>query len=299
VLIHPLDLCFSGYAHTIASYLVDGPDGPVLVETGPTATLETLKARLADHGYAPPDIRHVLVTHIHLDHAGAAGWWAQHGTRVYVHHRGAPHLVDPSRLLASAARVYGDGMAELWGEVVPAPPESVTALHDGDQIAAGGLTFVAIETPGHASHHMVFRLGDAAFTGDIAGIRLPGPMLLELPTPPPDFDLELWVQSLDHLAGAHFSVLLPTHYGPVEDVGEHLAAVRGLLIDTADFVRQRLAAGVERGVLIQQLTDWRRERGALVGLSKTDLDRREAVNPAEMCVDGLIRYWRKAGENRD
>src|SRR5262245_24856094 len=151
--IHVLDLRFRGAPHGIAAFVVLGPDGTVLVETGPGSTLATLHAELARVGLQSSDIRDVLVTHIHLDHAGAAGWWAQHGARVHVHHIGAPHLIDPERLLASAGRIYGEAMGELWGQFLPAPAHKVFAHHDGDVILAGGLRFVAHDTPGHARHH--------------------------------------------------------------------------------------------------------------------------------------------------
>src|SRR5690606_8936954 len=121
-----------GMSQVTAVYLLVGPDGPVLIETGPGSTLPAVRAALAAHGFAPADVRAVLLTHIHLDHAGAAGWWAQQGTPIYVHHVGAPHLIDPTKLLASATRIYGDNMGPLWGEMLAAPAERVTPLHDGD-----------------------------------------------------------------------------------------------------------------------------------------------------------------------
>ena len=197
--IHTLDLLFQNVPQAIAAYLVIGPEGPLLVETGPGSTLQNLKAQLGRHGLAPQDIGQVLVTHIHLDHAGAAGWWGQQGAQIYVHHVGAPHLIDPSRLLASAARIYGDQMDTLWGPMLPTPAEKVTAVYDGDIIQAGGLEFLALDTPGHARHHHVYRLGNLAFTGDAAGIQLPDSRLIDLPAPPPEFELEVWQQTIDRL----------------------------------------------------------------------------------------------------
>jgi len=137
VQIETIDLQYRGVSRVIASYLIVGPEGPVLVETGPGSTLETLLAGLNDHGVAPADIRHVFVTHIHLDHAGAAGWWAGQGATVYVHPFGAPHLIDPSKLIASATRIYKDEMETLWGEILPAPPDNVMAIQDGQVIPDG------------------------------------------------------------------------------------------------------------------------------------------------------------------
>ena len=295
--IHTLDLNFRNVPHAIAAYLVVGPEGPALVETGPSSTLETLVARLAEHGYAPADIRHVLVTHIHLDHAGAAGWWAERqNAQVYVHRLGAPHLIDPSKLLSSAKRIYGDMMDSLWGDVRPAPADRVTALNDGNTIRVAGLTFTALDTPGHARHHHTFRLGDVAFTGDAAGIRLPGSPLIFLPSPPPEFDLEAWQHTLARLRGENFATIYPTHFGPIDDVRAHLKAFNTLLHESAEFVRERMQASVERDELVQAYTAWNRNRAEALGIPEDTFQRYEITNPLFMSVDGMMRYWRKKWE---
>ena len=294
--IHVLDLNFRDTPHAIAAYLVVGPAGPALVETGPGSTLGTLRARLAECGYAPADIRHVLVTHVHLDHAGAAGWWARQGAQVYVHRAGAPHLVDPSKLLTSARRIYGDRMESLWGDVLPIPAEQVTALDDGDTIHVAGLTFTALDTPGHATHHHVFCLGDIAFSGDAAGVRLPDSSLIALPSPPPEFDLQAWLGTLACLWRENFSVIYPTHFGPVDDVRGHLEAFEALLRESAAFVRDRMRAGVERGELVRQYVDWNRDRAVKQGIPEGVFQQYETANPLFMSVDGIMRYWRKQWE---
>lgn len=291
--VHVLDLSFSGYAHTIATYLVVGPEGAAMVETGPGSTRETLKARLADHGFGPPDVGHVFLTHIHLDHAGAAGWWAQQGATICVHHVGAPHLVDPSRLLASAGRVYGEAMETLWGDFLPAPAERVLAVHDGDHIAAGGLDFQAIETNGHARHHLVYVVEDVAFTGDICGIRLPDSRLIELPTPPPDFHLEQWLASLERLRALGLRTLYPTHFGPIEEVDAHLTATAELLRETVSFIAERFAAGMARDDIVADFRHWQQCRAAEAGVPMADYARHETLNPPSMCVDGVLRYLQK------
>ena len=220
--IQALDLSFQNVPRVTASYLVVGPDGPVLVETGPSSTLSQMQRQLAGAGYSPAEIRHVLVTHIHLDHAGAAGWWAQQGAQIYVHHVGAPHLIDPGKLLASASRIYGDQMDLLWGDVLPAPAERVTPIFDGDTVAVAGLAFTAMETPGHASHHHAYLLGDIVFTGDAAGIHLPELSMVDLPAPPPEFNLELWLSTVDRLREGNFKAIYPTHFGEVLQWRRHL-----------------------------------------------------------------------------
>jgi glyoxylase-like metal-dependent hydrolase (beta-lactamase superfamily II) len=291
--IHPLDLNYQNIPRATAAYLVSAPGGPVLVETGPASTLDTLKARLAEHGHTPADVRHVLVTHIHLDHAGAAGWWAQQGAQVYVHHVGARHLVDPSRLLASARRIYGEAMDQLWGQTLPAPAEQVRALHDGDVVQANGLTFTALDTPGHARHHLVFLLGQVAFTGDAAGVRMPGSDFISIPAVPPEFDLQTWQETVTRLLDLNLSALYPTHYGLIENVREHLQALSALLDEAAQFVRTRMQAGLERDALVEQYTAWQHQRAQSHGFAQRDLQRLETANPTFMSADGLMRYWHK------
>ncbi|MCL4267704.1 MAG: MBL fold metallo-hydrolase [Anaerolineae bacterium] len=294
--IHTLDLHFQDTAETIAAYLVEGPDGLVLVETGPGSTLPALRAQLHQHGVQPADIHHVIVTHIHFDHAGAAGWWAQQGATIHVHHFGAGHLINPEKLIASATRIYGDQMDSLWGQLLPAPAEKVVPLFDGDTIEAGGLAFTAVETPGHARHHHVIRLGNVAFTGDAGGMKLGQRPLLDIPAPPPEFDLEAWQWSLDKLLGMGLERIYPTHFGAVENVTEHLLAIKKLVDESAQFVREKMAAGVERDELIAQYTAWNHGRAYAAGLSDESIRKYEIANPLYMSVDGMMRYWRKRNE---
>ena len=154
--LHTIDLHYLGIPQAIAAFVMMGSDGPVLIETGPASTLNNLADGLASLNLGLADIRHALVTHIHLDHAGAAGHLARNGTRIYVHEFGAKHLIDPSRLIESATRIYADQMDRLWGSIVPVPEKLVTPVHDGDVIAIGDLRFTALETPGHARHHHAF-----------------------------------------------------------------------------------------------------------------------------------------------
>jgi glyoxylase-like metal-dependent hydrolase (beta-lactamase superfamily II) len=293
--LHILDLNFQNVPETIASYLLIGPDGPVLVETGPGSTLGALQAGLAQHGVAPGDVRHVFVTHIHLDHAGAAGWWAQQGAQIYVHPFGAPHLIDPSRLLKSASRIYGDKMDSLWGDFLPAPAERVTAVHDGAVVEAAGLTFHVIETPGHARHHHVYRVADLAFTGDIAGIRLPSIPFMDVPAPPPEFELEVWQESIDRLLAEPLRTIYPTHFGPITAVADHLIALRDLLPETAVVVKQMLEAGLDRDEMVSQYYEWNRNRARQLGISDAAIHQYETANPWYMSVDGIVRYWQKQG----
>lgn len=294
--IHTLDLEFQDVSEAIAAYLVQGPAGWVLIETGPMTTLSTLQSKLAEHGLTPADIGDVLVTHIHLDHAGAAGWWAQQGARVYVHPVGAPHLIDPSRLWQSAGRIYGDEMETLWGTILPAPKEKVIEVGDGDQIEVAGLTLTALSTPGHAWHHHVYQLGRIAFSGDAVGIRIPGSPWVSLPAPPPEFDRETWHKTLDRLQAAAFQALYLTHFGCVDDVQNQIGQMRTLLDAATAFIDQRRRGGTPQAELIRDYAEWNREQAMAAGMGLDDYPKYEAANPLFMSVAGITRYLRKREE---
>lgn len=294
--IHCLDLDFQGRARAIAAYLVMAPEGPLLVETGPASTLPTLLARMAEHGVRPAELRGIFVSHIHLDHAGAAGHLAHAAAPVYVHPAGAPHLVDPSRLLASAGRVYGQEMDRLWGQMRPLPEAWVIPVADGQVVERAGLAFEAIETPGHARHHHVWRLGDRAFTGDAAGVRLPGQRLVALPAPPPEFDLEAWERTIARLAALDLEEILPTHFGPHRDVAWQLQRFGEVLREAAGLIRQGLQEGLDREALLARYRDWDRAQAEAAGLNEADLAAYAKANPLAMSVDGIARYWRKLAE---
>jgi glyoxylase-like metal-dependent hydrolase (beta-lactamase superfamily II) len=294
--IYTIDLNFQGIPKTIACYLLDGPDGYVLVETGPGSTLPTLLAWLAKKGLTPNDIKHVLVTHIHLDHSGAAGWWANQGAQVYVHHVGAQHLIDPRRLLASASLIYGSQMQPLWGEITPAPAERITPLYDGDKVEVAGIALTALDTPGHAYHHHVYVLDTIAFTGDAAGVRILDTGLVDVPAPPPEFNLDVWQTTIARLLNHSFEAIYPTHFGKLIEWRNQLESLSDLLETAAYFVKRRLDRGLDREIILGDYKEWRRGRALEVGMPSEDLDRCELANPHHMSVDGITRYWRKQAE---
>lgn len=229
----PIDLLHLGTAKVICCWDVDG----VLVDPGPQSCEETLVAAL--DGERP---RALLLTHIHFDHAGAAGALVRRwpDLPVYVHERGAPHLADPERLVASAARLYGgeDGLRRLWGEVVPVPESNLRVLRGGERAIEGG--FDVEYTPGHASHHVSYLHADTgwAFVGDVAGVRIPPSALVVAPTPPPDIDVAAWERSLDTVAGWRPQSLGLTHFGAVDDPPAQLAACRAALRSQAELVER-------------------------------------------------------------
>ncbi|HSH02298.1 MAG TPA: MBL fold metallo-hydrolase [Anaerolineae bacterium] len=295
-MIHTIDLNFQGVPQAIAAYLVQGERGLALIETGPASTLPQLTAGLAQHGLTPADIKDVLVTHIHFDHAGAAGWWAQQGATVYVHEVGAPHLIDPSRLVRSATRIYGDDMDRLWGTLYPAPEDKVVALNDGDVVTVGDLQFVAHDTPGHAYHHFVYQLGDVGFTGDAAGICLPGSELVDLPAPPPEFNLEVWQNTVAKIEGLGLNTLYLTHFGKRDDVQGQLNELRERLTAVTTFIHNLQQQGLTRDEIVDAFLTWSRERAEAAGMTAEQYDQYETANPLPMSVDGVLRYWRKRDE---
>jgi len=230
----PIDLHHLGRERIIASYLLDTDDGPAIFDCGPSTTVDALKAGLADRGLSLTDVRHLLLSHIHLDHAGAAGVLVREHPALQVHVSpiGAPHLVDPSRLEKSARRLYGDTFDVLWGELAPVPESNVHV------VAEHVLGLECFPTPGHASHHVCYLDRDGTlYAGDAAGVRItPGRFVLP-PTPPPEFDLDAWQTTLEALEERAPERLALIHWGVFDDVQRHLADLRLELYEWADFIR--------------------------------------------------------------
>ena len=271
-----IDVMHLGHDRVIGAYELDG----VIVDPGPSTSMETLLAGLVD------EPRALLLTHIHLDHAGASGSLVKRfpELRVYVHEAGAPHLVDPAKLLKSAARLYGHDMERLWGEVLPVPAENIVALEGGESI--GG--FRVAYTPGHASHHVAYlheATGDA-YVGDVAGVRIPPFDFTIAPTPPPDIDVEAWERSLDIVAGWDPARLCLTHFGHAEEPASQLEHIRerlGWMAELArDGDREHFMTGVD--ARIDELAE-----------PEVAARLRQAA-PLDQQWLGLERYWRKRAE---
>ena len=231
--LEPIDLHHLGAERTVASYVLETDDGPALFDCGPSTTIEALKAGLDARGLKLTEIRHLLLSHIHFDHAGATGVLVREhpALQVHVSELGAPHLVDPSRLEASARRLFGDAFDTLWGELAPVPPENVHVV--GERV----LGLDCFPTPGHASHHVSYLGGDGTlYAGDAAGVRvLPGRTVLP-PTPPPEIDVELWQRTLDEIERRGPERLALIHFGVADDPVRHLAELHLELYDWAEFV---------------------------------------------------------------
>lgn len=289
--IHTIDLHFQGLSENIAAYLVETSAGPVLVETGPHSTIDKLREGVAHVGFALEDIQHVFLTHIHLDHAGAAWWFAQQGARVYVHPRGYKHLAAPERLMASAKRIYQDKMDELWGQMNPIAEDRLEAVEDRVVFTIGDTAVVAHHTPGHAVHHIAWQMGSALFTGDVGGVSIRGGAVIP-PCPPPDIDLVAWLQSLARIRELSPKQLYLTHFGPVDYSLAHLDELASRLQRWAEW----MCPHFERGASIPEVTPAFQamvEQDLLAnGTPAEHIAKYEAANPSWMGAAGLLRYWK-------
>jgi glyoxylase-like metal-dependent hydrolase (beta-lactamase superfamily II) len=292
------DLNFQDLPRIIASGIVHGAGGVAIVDPGPSSTLPRLRSALSAAGLSLDDVTSILLTHIHLDHAGATGTLLRERPRirVYVHEKGAPHMAKPEKLLASATRLYGDAMGRLWGEVLPVPPSAMDVLQGGERVVLGTRRFDVQYTPGHASHHVSYfdRESGVAFVGDTAGVRLMHGGFVMPPTPPPDVDLEAWHHSLGLIERWRPETLFLTHFGPSSPVGHHLSALRDHLT---------LTSGLAKRSLEREGTDADREEWFADEL-RSELTRRmnhadahayEVAGRFDLNWRGLARYWRKKG----
>ena len=289
-----LDLNFQGKTHAIASYLIKHSTGAILIESGPGSTLSALKAGLAVNGFSLADVTHVLLTHIHLDHAGAAGRIAQEsGAKVYVHPIGAPHMLNPEKLIASATRIYGDKMDTLWGEFLPVPQNQLKVPNDAEEIVIGNLRFLPVNTPGHAEHHYAYIFEDVCFSGDVGGVRIPGYPYLRVPMPPPELHFGKWRESVARLKKEKFARIAPTHFGIFDDPEWHLSEVEKSLDAAEGWLEKVMPSAPQVDEMKQMFGEWMAEQSREQGLSAEAAKAYELANPLGMSVDGLLRYWKK------
>jgi len=294
-----VDLNFCGTPKAIATGVYGSDAGVVLVDPGPGSCIDTLRAMLKAQGIRVADIESILVTHIHLDHAGATGLLVEENPkiRVFVHERGAPHMIDPSKLINSANQLWGEeGVARLWGKVLPVPQSNLQILGERNQIVAGGHTFDVRYTPGHASHHVSYfdPASGIAWVGDTAGLRF-GPTVFALaPTPPPDIDLEAWRDSVKTIRAWQPETVFITHFGPHAGAAEHLDRFEAGLFEVAEMARRALARDEPEDA---QYGRFKAELEQYVRRSVSEEETRpyEYVAPLDFNWRGLVRYWRKRG----
>lgn len=275
----PLDLQHQGAERVIGVYVLETADGPALFDCGPTSCLPALKERLAEQGLALTDLRHLLLSHIHLDHAGAAGVLVREhpDLQVHVSEIGAPHLIDPSRLERSARRLYGDTFDTLWGELAPVPEQNLSVV--GKRV----LGLDCFPSPGHASHHVSYIDGAGTlYAGDAAGVRIVPNRYVFPPTPPPDIDLEAWERTIDEIERRASERLALIHFGVVESPRDHLRRLRRELRVWAQRVRQGMSEEEFAEAARADLNETDGEEGA------ADYER---AAPLWQSYAGLKRYW--------
>lgn len=288
-----IDLPFQGHRGIIAAFLVRGPDGVIVIETGPAASIPALQAGLAACDVSVSDVAGVFVSHVHLDHAGASGWWGAQGVKVHVHARGARHLIDPGQLIEGARAVYGETCDELWGVIQPTPADLVRPLADGEIVQIAGLAVEALETPGHAIHQHAFLVGGSAFVGDACGARLGGEDYISVTSAPPQFSLEHTLASLDRLAERQLERFYLTHFGVIDDPSAHLERYRDAVMGATEFIRQRLAEGIDEVSLRVAYEAFQLERAYQAGFPPALWPCIQAANGTDMGAHGIRLYWGK------
>ncbi|MSO84011.1 MAG: MBL fold metallo-hydrolase [Acidobacteria bacterium] len=290
-----VDLLFLGRPHAIGTAVVSAAGTLALIDPGPSTCLESLEIGLQQQGLRLSEVTHILLTHIHFDHAGATGTIVRRypHVSVCVHERGAAHMTDPAKLMASAARLYGDRMDLLWGEFAAVPDRNLTVVTGGERIDVGGRTFEVAYTPGHASHHVSYfdRSSGVAFVGDTGGICIGGGYVLA-PTPPPDIDIDAWKGSVARIEAWAPRTLFLTHFGPVQGASPHLQALLENLETTAAMVRAGLwAPGTDEEKSRRFAADLQHELRR--HMTDAQLAACLVAAPPELLWLGLARYWRK------
>lgn len=287
-----IDLHFKNLDHAIAVYLIPTSDGPILIETGPYSTFPKLSAGVESLGYRMDEIKHVFLTHIHLDHAGAAWALAETGANIYLHPFGAKNMEDPSRLMESATRIYGDQMDVLWGQMKPIPAGQLLQVEDGQTFQIGEVQIKSLHTPGHAKHHIAWQVEDMIFTGDVAGVKIDdGPVVP--PCPPPDINLEDWKASIDILRQAKPSALYLTHYNKITAIDQHLSDLENILDDWGAWIKDQMKANLTNEEMVPLFMEYTANQLRESGLDQSTIELYEAANPSWMSVAGLVRYWTK------
>ena len=271
------------------------PDNLVMIDCGPANVFENVVSELRKRGLHPEHVQHLFATHIHLDHNGGAWrWQKEFGTIIHVHPKGAPHLVDPARLVGSATRIYGDQMGSLWGTIEGIPESAVRITQDGEVIRIGELDLQIFETPGHAQHHNAYWVASERllFAGDIAGVAIgDGPILP--PCTPPDIDIEAWHSSMAKIEKLDPEHLCLTHFGLFANPKAHLKELSDRLLAWAGWMKNALRSGKSEEAIVPEFQRFAEQEILRSAMGEKGLAVYEQADPAAMSVTGLSRYWRK------
>lgn len=294
-MVHILDLKHQGYKQTIAAFLVETSIGPVLIETGPFSAHKRLKKEIKRIGYHFDAIKHVFITHIHLDHAGGAWAFAERGATIYLHPIGLRHMAEPSKLMRSARRIYQNTMDTLWGQMEAIPMNQLRTVEHGETIIIGNQTFQAWHTPGHAIHHIAWQIGEHLIAGDVAGVKI-GNGLTVVPCPPPDIHIEDWQDSINLIRNLNVKHLYLSHFNHITNVSEHLNEVETILLDWANWIKPHWESATPKEQVVPKFQAYVGQQLRDYGVSEKGIKRYEMANPSWMSVAGLMRYWRKKAE---
>ncbi|HEY1583541.1 MAG TPA: MBL fold metallo-hydrolase [Chthoniobacterales bacterium] len=288
-----LDTQHLGRPGIIAAIALETEEGIALFDTGPASTFDKISQAMERAGFSPNDVRQVFLSHIHLDHAGAAWRFASLGATIHVHPRGAHHLVDPSRLMESATRIFGEEMERLWGEMRPIPSSQVRVTEDNGLIRAGEFEVRALATPGHASHHNAYQWNDNIFGGDAAGVRLDGGPPVP-PFVPPELQIESWLESIARLRSLGATRLYLPHFGLVEgNLAAHFEALTERVRRWADWFRDELRQGRAQTELVPDFAAYEARDIIESGAAPERVSDYERADPSFMAVTASIRYWQK------
>jgi glyoxylase-like metal-dependent hydrolase (beta-lactamase superfamily II) len=293
---------FLGENEIVGSYLLAGRNELAIIDPGPGSMVESLLESIQEAGFDPQEVTHILATHVHLDHAGAAGTLVRLLPRaqVYVHSKGAPHLLNTTKVVASASRIYGERMKLLWGEIESTPQERLSTIEGGDILNIADRRLEVHYTPGHAVHHVIFFDAHSGelFAGDVAGVRLQDVDYVRPPTPPPDLDLEAWSDSINLVKSLRPDVLYIGHFGAVRNIPEHFERLREKLYTWGDFVLSAMRDGKSEVEIISMLIEQTKPELLRAARDPHALERYEIATNYPMTVQGYMRYWRKKHPER-
>ena len=297
-MLHILDTRQLGRPGIIAATALPIDEGIALFDTGAESTFDNVIANLRKVGFAPADVRHVFLSHIHFDHAGAAWRFAELGATIYVHPRGAQHLVDPTKLINSATRIFGDQMEKLWGRIGPVPADRIRGVENNEVVRVRPFEVRALATPGHADHHHVYHWDENIFGGDIAGVRIGhGPPIP--PFVPPQLHIESWHESIARIRALGAANLYLPHFGKVEGpIAEHLDALDERVQRWSEWFREKIRAGATEEQLRRDFAELEHSEliagtSALGTRHSSLVTDYEIADPSYMAVPAAIRYWNK------